>query len=172
MNNAGITVDKSVLKMTPHDWNGILIVNLSGTFYLSKVVRQPMLGRGSGRIDNISSSIVGQTGDIGQANYPAAKSGLFGLTMSVARGGPASAQGRQAGRRRTGPDGERFGARLPRHRDGRCCAERILDWIAAQIPVRRLGRPQEVARIRSFLCDDASSYITRQVWGINGGMDR
>src|SRR5205823_1642602 len=84
VNNAGITVDRTVRKMTPQDWDRVVQVNLSGAFYLSRAILQHMLDRGSGRIINISS-IIGEAGNIGQANYAAAKSGLFGLTMSLAQ---------------------------------------------------------------------------------------
>ena len=84
VNNAGITVDRTIWKMTVDDWHKVLRVNLSGTFYLSKPALEHMLERGSGRIINISS-IIGQTGNIGQANYAASKSGLFGLTMTMAK---------------------------------------------------------------------------------------
>ena len=83
VNNAGITVDRTIWKMTVDDWHKVLRVNLSGAFYLSKLALEHMLERGSGRIINISS-VIGQTGNIGQANYAASKSGLFGLTISVA----------------------------------------------------------------------------------------
>jgi NAD(P)-dependent dehydrogenase (short-subunit alcohol dehydrogenase family) len=77
VNNAGITADKTVRRMTPHDWDRVVQVNLSGAFYLSRAILQHMLDRGSGRIINISS-IIGESGNIGQANYAAAKAGLFG----------------------------------------------------------------------------------------------
>ena len=83
VNNAGITADKTVRKMTAEDWDRVVQVNLSGAFYLSRAILQHMLDRGSGRIINISS-IIGEAGNIGQANYSAAKAGLFGLTMSLA----------------------------------------------------------------------------------------
>ena len=83
INNAGITVDKTVRNMTVEDWHAVLRVNLSGAFYMSKAVLEHMIGRGFGRIVNISS-IIGETGNIGQANYAASKSGLFGLTKSLA----------------------------------------------------------------------------------------
>ena len=84
VNNAGITADKTVRKMTPDDWDRVVQVNLSGAFYLTRAVLQHMLDRGSGRIINISS-IIGESGNIGQANYASAKAGLFGLTMSLAQ---------------------------------------------------------------------------------------
>jgi NAD(P)-dependent dehydrogenase (short-subunit alcohol dehydrogenase family) len=83
VNNAGITVDKTVRKMTPEEWDHVIHVNLSGAFYLSKAILQHMLDRGYGRIVNISS-VIGSAGGFGQANYASAKSGLFGLTMSLA----------------------------------------------------------------------------------------
>jgi acetoacetyl-CoA reductase/3-oxoacyl-[acyl-carrier protein] reductase len=132
VNNAGITVDRTIWKMTVDDWHKVLRVNLSGAFYLSKLALEHMLERGSGRIINISS-VIGQTGNIGQANYAASKSGLFGLTMSVAK--------------------------------------EVLDKIRAQIPMARLGRAEEIARMVEFLAEDESSYITGQVFAVNGGMD-
>ena len=83
VNNAGITIDRTVRKMSPEDWDRVVHVNLSGAFYLSHAVLQHMLDRGYGRIINISS-VIGEKGNIGQANYAAAKSGLFGLTNSLA----------------------------------------------------------------------------------------
>ena len=83
INNAGITVDKTVRKMTVDDWHAVLRINLSGAFYMSKAVLDHMLERQFGRIVNISS-VIGQTGNIGQANYAASKSGLFGFTQSLA----------------------------------------------------------------------------------------
>src|SRR3569623_2710716 len=84
VNNAGITLDKTVRKMTVEDWDRVIQVNLSGAFYLSRAILQHMLDRGSGRIINLSS-LIGAAGNIGQANYAASKSGLFGLTMSLAQ---------------------------------------------------------------------------------------
>ena len=84
VNNAGITVDKPVLKMSNEDWDKVVRVNLSGAFYMSRPALEHMIERGSGRIVNISS-IIGQMGNVGQANYAASKSGMFGLTMTLAR---------------------------------------------------------------------------------------
>jgi len=83
VNNAGVTVDKTVRKMSIDDWHAVLRINLSGPFYMTKAVLDHMLERGSGRIINISS-VIGQTGSIGQANYAASKSGLFGFSQSLA----------------------------------------------------------------------------------------
>ena len=83
VNNAGITADRTVRKMAPDEWDRVIRVNLSGAFYLSRAVLNPMIERGYGRIVNISS-VIGETGNIGQANYAAAKSGLFGLTKTLA----------------------------------------------------------------------------------------
>ena len=84
VNNAGITIDKTVLKLTDDDWHKVLDVNLSGAFFLSQAALRHMVERGSGRIINVSS-IIGEIGNIGQANYAASKSGLFGLTKTLAR---------------------------------------------------------------------------------------
>jgi acetoacetyl-CoA reductase/3-oxoacyl-[acyl-carrier protein] reductase len=84
VNNAGITIDKTALKLTDEDWYKVLAVNLSGAFFMSQAVLPHMLERGTGRIINISS-IIGSTGNIGQTNYAASKSGMFGLTKSLAR---------------------------------------------------------------------------------------
>ena len=99
VNNAGITVDRTVLKMTDDDWRRVVDVNLSGAFYLSQAALVHMLERGSGRIVMISS-VIGETGGIGQVNYAAAKSGLFGLTKTLAR--EAAFHLQRSGRSRTG----------------------------------------------------------------------
>src|SRR5207247_3782587 len=84
VNNAGITIDRTVAKMTDQDWQNVLAVNLSGAFFIAQAALDHMLGRGTGRIISVSS-VIGETGNIGQANYAASKSGLFGLTKSLAR---------------------------------------------------------------------------------------
>jgi NAD(P)-dependent dehydrogenase (short-subunit alcohol dehydrogenase family) len=171
VNNAGITIDKTVLKMTDEDWYKVLAVNLSGAFFMSQAVLPHMIERGSGRIINISS-IIGQTGNIGQANYAASKSGLFGLTKSLAR--EAAFQLARADKL----DDDGIGITVNTVAPGYIATEMVesvpekaLDRIRSQIPVGRLGRPDEVARVVHFLVADQSSYITGAVFAVNGGMD-
>ena len=171
INNAGITSDKSILKMAQDDWYKVLAVNLSGAFFMSQAALQHMLERGTGRIVNISS-IVGQIGNIGQSNYAASKSGMFGLTMSLAREAASNLQ--RSGK--TDPNG--IGLTVNAVAPGfietemlETIPEKVLDKIRAQIPLGRLGRPEEVARVVHFLSADASSYITGQVWAVNGGQE-
>ncbi|MEP6980023.1 MAG: 3-oxoacyl-ACP reductase family protein [Nakamurella sp.] len=171
VNNAGITIDKTILKLTDEDWHKVLDVNLSGAFFLSQAALAHMVERGSGRIINVSS-VVGEMGNIGQANYAASKSGLFGLTKTFAR--EAAFLLERAGKLSDDSIGITVNTVTPGYTATEMVAavpERVLDKIKAQIPLRRLGRPEEIARIVHFLAADASSYITGQVWGVNGGMD-
>jgi acetoacetyl-CoA reductase/3-oxoacyl-[acyl-carrier protein] reductase len=171
VNNAGITIDKTVLKMTDEDWYKVIAVNLSGAFFMSQAVLPHMIERGTGRIINISS-IIGSTGNIGQANYAASKSGLFGLTKTLAR--EACYQLTKAGKLTDDSLGVTVNTVAP----GFIATEmlehipdKVLDKIKAQIPVGRLGHPDEIARVVHFLASDYSSFITGQVWGVNGGQD-
>ena len=171
INNAGITIDKTVLKLTDDDWHKVLDVNLSGAFFLSQAALRHMVERGSGRIINVSS-IIGEIGNIGQANYAASKSGLFGLTKTLAR--EAAFHLERAGKLSEDSVGVTVNTVTPGYTATEMVAavpEKVLKKIKAQIPLRRLGRPEEIARIVHFLAADASSYITGQVWGVNGGMD-
>src|SRR5499426_327524 len=172
VNNAGITIDKTVLKMEDEDWFKVLNVNLSGSFFLSQAALKHMAARGSGRIVNVSS-IIGETGNIGQANYAASKSGLFGLTKTLAK--EAAFLFARAGKL-TDPAG--IGLTVNTVTPGFVATEmlehipeKVMEKLLTQIPLGRLGRPEEVARVVHFLAADASSYITGQVWGVNGGMD-
>jgi NAD(P)-dependent dehydrogenase (short-subunit alcohol dehydrogenase family) len=171
VNNAGITNDKPVLKMSAEDWNKVISVNLSGAFFMSKPALEHMIERGSGRIVNISS-IIGQTGNIGQANYAAAKSGMFGLTTTMAKEAAqalAKAEKLHENGLNVTVNAVAPGFIATDMLEG--VPEKVLEGVKKQIPFARLGRPEEIARVVHFLCADASSYITGQVWAVNGGMD-
>ncbi len=171
VNNAGITIDKTVLKLTDEDWHKVIAVNLSGAFFMSQAALPHMIDRGSGRIVNISS-IIGEMGNIGQANYAASKSGLFGLTKTLAL--EAAFQLKRAGKLKEDGIGITVNTVAP----GFVATEmlehvphKVLDGIKDKIPVGRLGRPDEIARVVHFLVADQSSFITGAVWAVNGGMD-
>jgi NAD(P)-dependent dehydrogenase (short-subunit alcohol dehydrogenase family) len=171
VNNAGITIDRTVAKMTDEDWQKVIAVNLSGAFFMAQAAVEHMIERGTGRIINVSS-VIGETGNIGQVNYAASKSGLFGLTKSLAR--ETLFQLNRAQR----PVGDGIGLTVNAVTPGFVATdmmttipEKVLDRIRAQIPVGRLGAPEEIARVVAFLAADASSYITGQIWAVNGGLD-
>jgi NAD(P)-dependent dehydrogenase (short-subunit alcohol dehydrogenase family) len=157
VNNAGITVDKTVRKMTPEEWDYVIGVNLSGAFYASRAVLQHMLDRGYGRIINISS-VIGSAGGFGQANYAAAKSGMFGLAMSLAL--------------ETASKNITVNTVTPGFitTDMTAAVPAAMEKIIARIPVGRLGHPDEVARVVEFLADPESAYITGQAYPVNGGL--
>jgi len=158
VNNAGVTVDKTMRKMSPEEWDHVIHVNLSGAFYLSRAILQHMLDRGYGRIVNISS-VIGSSGGFGQANYASAKSGLFGLTMSLAL--ETAAKGITVNAVTPGYITTDMTAAVPGN---------VMDKLIANIPVGRLGEPNEVARVVEFLADPESAYITGQVYPVNGGL--
>jgi acetoacetyl-CoA reductase/3-oxoacyl-[acyl-carrier protein] reductase len=157
--------------MTDQDWQNVLAVNLSGAFFIAQAALEHMIERGTGRIVNMSSAI-GETGNIGQANYAASKSGLFGLTKSLAR--EAVFQLNRAGR----PPGDGIGLTVNAVTPGYIATDmlatipdKVLERLRGQIPVGRLGQPEEIARVVAFLAADESSYITGQIWAVNGGLD-
>ncbi len=159
VNNAGITVDKTVRRMTPDDWHNVLNVNLFGAFAMTKAVLEHMIERGSGRIVNISS-VIGETGNIGQANYAASKAGLSGFTKSIAL--EMAQRGITVNCVAPGFIGTEMVAAIPAP---------VLEKVIEKIPQRRLGTPHEVARVVCFLLEDDSSYITGAVYAVNGGLD-
>jgi NAD(P)-dependent dehydrogenase (short-subunit alcohol dehydrogenase family) len=171
VNNAGITIDKTVAKMSDEDWQRVIAVNLSGAFFMAQAALDHMLERGTGRIINVSS-VIGETGNIGQANYAASKSGLFGLTKSLAKEAVFHLS------RASRPVGDGVGLTVNAVTPGFIATDmlatvpdKVLDRIRGQIPVGRLGAPEEIARVVAFLAADESAYITGQIWAVNGGLD-
>ena len=158
VNNAGITRDGLLMRMKPEDWDLVLQVNLTGTFFCTKAIVPSMSKQRYGRIINISS-IVGAIGNIGQANYAASKAAVIGLTKTVAR--------EYASRMVT------VNAVAPGFIDTAMTqnlSQEVKDTLLNQIPSRRLGQPTDIAEAVCFLSSEAASYITGQVLHVNGGM--
>jgi acetoacetyl-CoA reductase len=158
INNAGITRDKSFLKMTRAMWEEVLGVNLNGPFNLTRAVLPCMVEKGWGRVVNISS-IVGQTGNFGQANYSVTKGGLIAFTKTLAR---------EVARK-----GVTVNAVAPGFIETdmtKDMTEAALDGVKAMTPIGRLGLPEEVAAAVIFLASPQAAYITGQVVAVNGGM--
>jgi len=158
VNNAGITRDGLIFRMSKENWNDVISVNLNSAFFMSKAIARSMIQRRTGAIINVSS-IVGVHGNAGQCNYSASKAGLIGLTKSLAQ----EVAGRNV----------RVNAVAPGFIQTAMTdklSEEQREKLSAQIPMVRLGQPEEVAKVILFLASDLASYVTGQVILIDGGM--
>ncbi len=158
VNNAGITKDTFLLRMSEADWDAVLDVNLKGAFLVTKLVSKAMIKKRSGTIVNIAS-IIGLIGNEGQCNYAASKAGLMGFTKSIAR--ELASRNIRANAVAPGFIATKMTEGLP---------EDLRDKMLAAIPMKRLGLPEDVANVVLFLASDASSYVTGQVLTVSGGM--
>ena len=158
VNNAGITRDATLLKMTEEQWNQVISVNLTGVFHCTKAVAPHMVERGKGKIIN-TSSIVGISGNFGQTNYAAAKAGLIGMTKTWAR--------------EFGPRGITVNAVAPGFiatEMVKKMPEKVLQSMRERTPVRRLGEPRDVANAYLFLASDEADFINGAVLSVDGGL--
>ena len=159
VNNAGITRDSLLLRMKEADWDAVLATNLKGVFLCTKAVSKGMLKQRSGVIVNISS-VVGLSGNAGQANYAAAKAGVVGFSKSIAK--------------EFAPRGIRVNVVAPGYiitDMTETLPEGVQSEILRAIPLGRLGKPEDVAKVVRFLVSPEASYITGQTFGVDGGMD-
>ncbi len=158
VNNAGITRDNLVMRMSEEEWDQVLDVNLKGSFLCIRAFTRPMMKQRWGRIVNVTS-VVGLIGNPGQANYVASKAGLVGLTKAVAK--------ELASRHIT------VNAVAPGFIETAMTSglnEKVRETLKAQIPLGRLGSPEDVAHAVAFLCSEEAGYVTGQVLSVDGGM--
>ena len=158
VNNAGITRDGLLMRMKEEDFDAVLDTNLKGIFHVTKAVSKLMMKKRAGRIVNMAS-VVGITGNAGQANYAAAKAGVIGFTKSAAR--EFAARGITVNAVAPGFIATDMTAAMP---------EKAKEATLAAIPLRRMGEPEDVANAVAFLVSDQASYITGQVVKVDGGM--
>jgi 3-oxoacyl-[acyl-carrier protein] reductase len=158
VNNAGITRDTLILRMTPEQWREVIDTNLSGAFYMTKAAVKEMLRAKSGRIVNITS-VSGQAGNAGQANYSSAKAGMIGLTKATAR--EVASRGITVNAVAPGFIVTELTADLP---------EAIKEGVKTATPLGRFGEPNEIAAAVIYLASREASYVTGQVLGVDGGL--
>jgi len=158
INNAGITRDSSLKKMTPELWQQVIDVNLTGVFYCTKIISEYMLMNNYGRIVN-ASSVVGLYGNFGQTNYVATKAGLIGMTKTLAR--ELGRKGITVNCVAPGFIATEMVSAMP---------ENVLEGMKAKVPIGRLGLPEEIANCYAFLASDEASYINGATISVDGGM--
>lgn len=158
VNNAGITRDGLLIRMKDSDWDDVLNINLKGVYLVTKAVAKLMVKQRAGRIINMTS-VSGVTGNVGQANYAAAKAGVIGFTKTCAK--ELAARGITVNAIAPGFIETAMTDVLP---------EKIKEGIAGTIPFGRMGQPEEIANVVTFLASDFASYITGQVLNVDGGM--
>ena len=158
VNNAGITRDGLLIRMKDSDWDDVLNINLKGVYLITKAVAKLMVKQRAGRIINMTS-VSGVTGNVGQANYAAAKAGVIGFTKTCAK--ELAARGITVNAVAPGFIETAMTDVLP---------EKIKEGIAATVPFGRMGQPEEIASVVTFLASDFASYITGQVLNVDGGM--
>ncbi len=158
VNNAGITRDTLLMRMKEEDWDSVIQVNLKSVFNCTQAVIRSMIKQRSGWIVNIAS-VVGQIGNVGQANYSASKAGIMGFTKTVAR--EVAARGVMVNAVAPGFINTEMTASLP---------EKVKEKFLEQIPLGRMGDPEEVGEVVYWLCSKGASYLTGQVIHVNGGM--
>ena len=158
VNNAGITRDNLLMRMKNDEWDDVVNTNLSSVYRMSKACLRPMMKAKTGRIINIAS-VVGASGNAGQTNYAAAKAGMFGFTKSLAR--EVGSRGITVNSVAPGMIDTDMTRELPE-------AQRAT--LLASIPLGRLGQPEEIAAVVTFLASDAAAYVTGETIHVNGGM--